>query len=177
MAEGDHRLVCPSCGSSNFEDTAIGAGQPGPAGSPASAPGQEEAPPPGAGPGGPVPSGSPLPAERWLHVLFVFDRQTWRLEVPPGGETELGRDPGYSRYAADLAADDSVSRRHAVIGVDEKSHAWIRDTGSSNGTFVNDRRVELDSDHPLRNGDRLRLGLDTLGKVRLASGPQAAGCG
>ena len=51
--------------------------------------------------------------------------------------------------------DSSISRRHARLFV-RASHCSVEDLGSSNGTFVNDRRVEREE--PLAPGDRLRFG-------------------
>lgn len=57
--------------------------------------------------------------------------------------------------------DDLVSRRHALIDCtvkpnDPGSCDWIlRDQESTNGTFVNDRRITI---HALVNGDVLRIG-------------------
>jgi hypothetical protein len=51
-------------------------------------------------------------------------------------------------------ADDTVSRRHAALVV--RDGAWhVVDLGSSNGTFVNGRRV-LEAE--VRPGDELQLG-------------------
>jgi len=51
--------------------------------------------------------------------------------------------------------DRYLSRRHAEIA--RAGGGWVvRDCGSANGTFLNGTR--LDHDHPLRNGDRIRLG-------------------
>ena len=51
--------------------------------------------------------------------------------------------------------DRYLSRKHAEIIVDRGS--WIlKDCGSANGTYLNGSRVERD--HPLRTGDRIRLG-------------------
>lgn len=56
--------------------------------------------------------------------------------------------------------DLEVSNRHAVI--QQKDAAWVvRDLGSAQGTYVNGQRI--DSEHPLNDGDVLRLG---------ASGPE-----
>lgn len=50
---------------------------------------------------------------------------------------------------------DSVSRRHALIEYDGQTHI-ISDLGSTNGTFVNENRVNAAV--TLKNGDRIRFG-------------------
>ncbi len=51
--------------------------------------------------------------------------------------------------------DDSVSRRHAVLEPLEGGHR-VTDLGSTNGTYVNERRVALSQS--LQPGDRVRFG-------------------
>jgi len=58
-------------------------------------------------------------------------------------------------------AATTVSREHAVL-VHVEGRWCIEDVGSANGTFVNDVRVALGAAHPLRHGDRVRLGEETL---------------
>ncbi len=66
------------------------------------------------------------------------------------GVTHIGRG-----LAADLRLDeDSVSRRHAIL-VYRSSGSRILDDRSSNGTFVNGRRV---TQADLKDGDVLALG-------------------
>ncbi len=55
-------------------------------------------------------------------------------------------------------SDSSVSRVHAEVMSCDSQWA-IKDTHSTNGTFVNDRRVMGQS--PLNNGDHLRIGRTT----------------
>ena len=63
----------------------------------------------------------------------------------------LGRSPDLK-----LTLDHhTVSRRHAEVFCDPFGRWWIRDLGSTNGTFVNGRRVERAR---LAIGDRLRVG-------------------
>ena len=67
------------------------------------------------------------------------------------GETIVGRDPG----AAVPIADDSVSRRHAVIRVSGDG-AVVEDLGSKNGTHVRGERMRAPV--PLADGDAIRFG-------------------
>lgn len=68
----------------------------------------------------------------------------------------VGRDAIVGRsIASDLIVDEpTVSKRHARIGYDERP--WIEDLESTNGTFVNGRRVA--GSVALRRGDRIALG-------------------
>ena len=76
--------------------------------------------------------------------------------VPPNatysihGTTRIGR----SDESEVALVDPSVSRVHAVVELDGATPV-VRDLGSTNGTFVNGRRIEA---HQLRDGDELRFG-------------------
>ncbi len=63
----------------------------------------------------------------------------------------IGRDPD-NDVALDL---DRISRHHAEI-FPRESAWWVRDLGSTNGSFVNDTRV--DDGTKLANGDQVRVG-------------------
>lgn len=70
-------------------------------------------------------------------------------------ETTVGRDAD-----VDLRLGDAgVSRRHAKFIVASDGAVTVLDLDSTNGTFVNDARVEL---CPLRPGDSVRIGPDAL---------------
>ena len=89
----------------------------------------------------------PLGAGRYLEVQGP-DRT---LVIPLGAEVlRIGRG-----LSAELRLDESsVSRRHAIL-VPRAGGARILDDRSSNGTFVNGRRVQQAE---LRNGDVIVLG-------------------
>jgi FHA domain/Protein of unknown function (DUF3662) len=76
--------------------------------------------------------------------------------VPPNGVYPIrGRARiGRSDESEILLVDPSVSRTHAVIEV-EHGQPILRDAGSTNGTFVNGKRVRAQS---LRDGDELLFG-------------------
>lgn len=79
------------------------------------------------------------------------------------GPLEVGRDP-----AADvpLVDDDGVSHRHARLTPNAEG-AVVEDLGSSDGTFVNDQRI--DEPTPVAAGDRIRVG-GTVLRLRPADG-------
>jgi pSer/pThr/pTyr-binding forkhead associated (FHA) protein len=91
------------------------------------------------------------------------------VEVPAGTSVLLGRDPAESLVAAAFDGCDNVSRRHALITVDDAGHATIRDEGSTNGTFVNGDRLLPGIDVRLVDGDTIRLAADVTGAVALPS--------
>lgn len=88
--------------------------------------------------------------------------RTGHLEVWRGGESErvpldgesltVGRD-----FDNDVALPDdrAVSRRHAVFE-QLPGGWWIRDLGSTNGTYVNG--VEVVGERPVFAGDEIRVG-------------------
>jgi hypothetical protein len=101
-------------------------------------------------------------------LTLVVQFGSGELKVTPGQELVLGRDPVQSPVASTFSRFDNVSRRHAVVGVDGGGQAWVRDERSTNGTFVNDRRLGPGEQTSLRDGDSLRLAADARGQVRMA---------
>jgi hypothetical protein len=55
------------------------------------------------------------------------------------------------------AYENGVSRLHALLKI-LQDHVAILDLGSSNGTYVNGKRLTPSVEHPLRNGDMIYLG-------------------
>ncbi|REE62698.1 FHA domain-containing protein [Streptomyces sp. 3212.3] len=82
----------------------------------------------------------------------------------PDGYCEIGKLPS-SRVRLD---QDGVSRRHASL-TRAGNHIVVDDLGSTNGTYVNGRR--LHSALTLRDGDRLRIGVVEL-RVSWPLGPR-----
>jgi pSer/pThr/pTyr-binding forkhead associated (FHA) protein len=78
----------------------------------------------------------------------------FRFRIKPVQKAYLGRDAENDV----VLEDQACSRRHARVEFRDGRY-MITDLGSVNGTYVNDVRVV---DHPLTNGDRIRLGQDEL---------------
>jgi pSer/pThr/pTyr-binding forkhead associated (FHA) protein len=85
------------------------------------------------------------------------------VRLPSEGEIVLGRfEQGFSRPPdVDLAFDDgeipSVSRRHALVTGRNNRH-WIEDMGSTNGTYLNGRKLSLGESEQLAPNNRILLG-------------------
>ena len=75
-----------------------------------------------------------------------------------GGRHTIGR-LGSSDGLEIPLQDPTISSRHAAIIVDASSGSiMVEDSGSTNGTFVNDEHIGYGGRRELRDGDRLRLG-------------------
>ncbi|EDQ89991.1 uncharacterized protein MONBRDRAFT_36868 [Monosiga brevicollis MX1] len=102
------------------------------------------------------------------------------IPVATPGRTEIRREivlkyaqkvgravPNKAKPAKDNAVFDSkvLSRSHAEIWADDNK-VFIRDTKSSNGTYVNDERLSPggmeSAPRQLKTGDKLRLGVDVV---------------
>ncbi|MCZ7646426.1 MAG: FHA domain-containing protein [Planctomycetota bacterium] len=71
------------------------------------------------------------------------------------GETiTLGRDSQNSVMLFDAHA----SRRHAEVFCNARGEVFVIDLGSSNGTYLNDGRMEANKPSSLRSGDNIRIG-------------------
>jgi hypothetical protein len=103
-------------------------------------------------------------------VLLRIAFPTGNVDVPAGTSVILGRDPAQSLVAAAFAQYDNVSRKHATVVVDDSGRATIRDEGSTNGTFVNNERVNPYTEVRLVDGDQIRLAADVTGDVSLPRG-------
>jgi pSer/pThr/pTyr-binding forkhead associated (FHA) protein len=82
------------------------------------------------------------------------------LQSGPQRGRKLPLRRGLNRIGQDADSEivlpfDTVSRRHAEIEVGRGGRVLIRDLDSTNGTWVNDKRVEEEG--PLREGDRVRF--------------------
>ncbi|QDV35193.1 FHA domain-containing protein [Tautonia plasticadhaerens] len=68
--------------------------------------------------------------------------------------------------------NEQVSRNHSEVEVLEDS-VVVRDLGSRNGTFVNNQRLEPNTDHVLKNKDLIQIGPLTFA-VSIQGAPAAA---
>ena len=85
----------------------------------------------------------------WI-LRATIDERTLTLRLPPGAARTLGR----STNADFVVGDVLISRIHCRLTASERQLS-IEDLRSTNGTWVNDVRLELSN---LEAGDRVRVG-------------------
>ena len=94
---------------------------------------------------------------------FVL-RFPWGIE-PLEGTLRVGRSPSFSLLARRLHPRyDNVSNRHAELR-HEEGRLLVVDLGSTNGTFVNERRISERAPVEVRPGDRLRFAADLVATI------------
>src|SRR3982074_2391390 len=89
--------------------------------------------------------------------MEVKEAGAW-LDTPAGDRIPILGNCSIGRSVKSCVVLDSqkVSRRHAIINVQNVGEFWLIDLGSVNGTFLNKRRVN----HPVRltDFDQLTVG-------------------
>ena len=78
-----------------------------------------------------------------------------RLTLVEGCPLRLGRQDDWETSEVFREAMN-ISREHAVLRFD-RGRLLVTDTGSSNGTYVDDQRLPPNHEYELREGQRLRL--------------------
>jgi pSer/pThr/pTyr-binding forkhead associated (FHA) protein len=73
------------------------------------------------------------------------------FRIPPRSLKTMGR-----AARADFIVDAPlVSRLHCRLNLDERGRLEVEDLGSTNGTWVNGRKIKRS---PLKGGDKLKVG-------------------
>lgn len=93
--------------------------------------------------------------------------QTRTISLTPNVECMVGRLIAKSKASESNAIFDCkvLSRKHAVIWYSPDGKFWVKDTKSSNGTFINDNKLG-DEEAELHFGDIVKFGVDVLENSR-----------
>jgi hypothetical protein len=111
--------------------------------------------------------------KRGTSYLYVRSGELAGRSIPilEGNELTIGRDP-----TCKLRFNErSVSRNHAVVYATQRG-LFIRDEGSSLGTYLNNKRLNPNVPKPLGNGDIIQTGYYQTFEIRL-NPPLEAGQG
>jgi pSer/pThr/pTyr-binding forkhead associated (FHA) protein len=89
--------------------------------------------------------------------LKIVDGRASGADIPVDDAFDIGRG---AAGAGTLGGDPEISHRHARITRSRNGELVIQDLGSTNGTFVNGRRIS--APEPLQQGASVRVGMSTL---------------
>ncbi len=96
-------------------------------------------------------------------MLVLASSDGNKLEIPAKSEVVVGREDPISEVFPDVdltnfgGADGGVSRKHAVIRKSGES-CTIEDMGSTNGTYINKKRLQPHTPQAIKPGDEVRFG-------------------
>lgn len=92
--------------------------------------------------------------ERESSLVIILGRPLGQQFILDGNNMVIGRQPD-----CDICiADDSVSRAHAEISKDHNRECSVTDLDSTNGTYLNDKRIKPRERAILKDGDLLEVG-------------------
>jgi len=95
--------------------------------------------------------------------LVLMSSDGSKLEIPPKDDVVIGREDPISDVYPDVdltgmgGMEKGVSRKHAVIHR-AGSDFTIEDVGSTNGTFINKKKIQTRTPQPIKPGDEIRFG-------------------
>jgi pSer/pThr/pTyr-binding forkhead associated (FHA) protein len=95
--------------------------------------------------------------------LVLATAEGTTIEIPAKDDVIIGREDPISEVFPDLdlttygGAEKGVSRKHAVMHRSGDGFT-VEDMGSTNGTYVNRKRIQPNVPQPVRLGDEIRLG-------------------
>jgi pSer/pThr/pTyr-binding forkhead associated (FHA) protein len=127
---------------------------------------------PGGAAGEPVPE-KPLPVAETFVVRFTESGQAKELRIvfSEGRRMSVGR-----TKENDLTInDESVSKIHASLVLNAEQQLMLADTGSTNGTFINDERIAYGKAMPIGESDSIMFGLVKVAFERVPRPPEPEG--
>lgn len=91
-------------------------------------------------------------------IIYQDKAMLKTFELPEDKMIVFGRE---DHVEFQILKDSQVSREHFAINKDDDGKFILIDLGASNGTYLNDERVEANSITKLKHGDEIRAGRQT----------------
>ncbi|WP_051962968.1 FHA domain-containing protein [Mesoaciditoga lauensis] len=110
------------------------------------------------------PVSTPQASSSQLKLIYKKNGQMTNQEITISGSSAIvGRfDPSTGPVDIDLSGFEEgayVSRNHAKLYKDDTKNVWyVEDLGSSNGTYLNRKKLEKNKPAELKKGDKLSFG-------------------
>jgi hypothetical protein len=90
-----------------------------------------------------------------MWTLKAVGRDPSIFTIPTSGVVKVGR---HEECHVQIAKDQSVSRVHCEIAVEDQGGIFLKDCGSKFGTFLNGAQVKADVKVVIKNGDLVKFG-------------------
>jgi pSer/pThr/pTyr-binding forkhead associated (FHA) protein len=96
------------------------------------------------------------------HIVFASPDGS-NLEIPSKDEVVIGREDPISEVFPDVdltnlgGMEKGVSRKHAVIHRSGRDYT-VEDMGSTNGTYINKKRIQPHAPQAIKPGDEVKFG-------------------
>lgn len=104
----------------------------------------------------PPPAPEPEPQEEIFIARFVLSGKPKEIELKFKEKTR--RSVGRTKENELAIEDASVSKIHAALLFNSSGQLLVSDTGSTNGTFINDQRLAYGRAFPVSNADKVKFG-------------------
>jgi len=92
-------------------------------------------------------------------TLLKNNQLAQEVDLPPGEVVTLYIGNGQSADRVDITIPSSlISRKHACIHSDGEGRAYLKDLGSTNGTFIGEDQLPPDRDIPVGPGTEITFG-------------------
>ncbi|HEX8367566.1 MAG TPA: FHA domain-containing protein [Pyrinomonadaceae bacterium] len=102
----------------------------------------------------PEPEPEPEP-EKFIAAFKVAEREK---SIELGFKSNQRRNVGRTKENDLMLDDASVSKIHASLVLNGENQLMVADTGSTNGTFVNNQRIAYGKAFMINDGDRVKFG-------------------
>ncbi len=96
------------------------------------------------------------PEKEIVIAEFTIGGKPKRIEMAfaPGARLSVGR----TKENSLVIEDTSISKIHATLFINNEKQLTVADTGSTNGTFINDKRIGYGKAYPISETDKLKFG-------------------
>ena len=102
------------------------------------------------------PEAKPEPAVETFIANFALNGKAKQVELT--FKEKQRRSVGRTKENDLSLEDPSVSKIHGALVLNSEKHLMVADTGSTNGTFINDQRISYGRAFPIASTDKVKFG-------------------
>ena len=88
--------------------------------------------------------------------VIIDNKRVAKFAMNAGSDIVIGKDPGHSNMVRVEHA--IMSRQHVQLMMDENGELYLVDLKSTNGVFINNRKINSNVPYPLKSTDAISFG-------------------